>query len=189
MITKTCLVLTGIIILSLMIIALDNIFLFIILSICLYTLSLFKQSQRLFSRIKSLLLICLLIAFFDLLFYPSSDINIKINYALFASFRIMSLSMLVFYSLENIKTVELIKSLSFLPKQFVFALTLTLNLLNAVMDETGKISIIQKSRGLKSDAINPIKSIIPIIIPLLHRSLTRAEQLSKVMISRGYEHI
>ncbi|MBU1500289.1 energy-coupling factor transporter transmembrane protein EcfT, partial [Patescibacteria group bacterium] len=69
---------------------------------------------------------------------------------------------------------------NFLPKTFNFMLTITFSLIPVIFQEAKTIILLQKCRGYHS--LNPL----PIIIPLLHRTLKRSEQIALTMASRGY---
>jgi energy-coupling factor transporter transmembrane protein EcfT len=64
---------------------------------------------------------------------------------------------------------------------------ITFNMIPTILSESEKIVIVQRCRGYQSRSFNIFGNILPVIIPLLHRTLRRAEQLSLVLLSRGYD--
>jgi energy-coupling factor transporter transmembrane protein EcfT len=160
------------VLISSLIIFIKNIFivaalLLIILILILKT----SKRQQLFPRIKPLLFISALIILFQLNHWQS---------ALLAALKIMTLSLLVFYYTATISVSQIVKAFSFLPKTWQLMLTITLSLIPVIFSEAKKIKLIQTCRGYGG------KNPFPIIIPLLHRTLNRAEQIALIITSRGY---
>ena len=152
----------------------------------LITLALVLSGQKIYSRLKPLFFISLLIILFRLVLGIEGTVEERLAGGIVASFRIISLSLLVFLYTAVTDPSNIIEGLFFLPKTFRLGLTMTLSLLTVIFDEINLINIIQQSRGYKKSFITPWKNIKPVIIPLLHRTFKRAEQLSVTLYSKGY---
>ena len=97
--------------------------------------------------------------------------------------RIANLSLLVFIYTETTSTREISRVFSFLPARLSLALTLALNLIPIILREAQTIRLIQISRGKK------LYQPLPIIVPLLHRTFQRSQQLAIILTvgKRGVE--
>jgi energy-coupling factor transporter transmembrane protein EcfT len=137
-------------------------------------------------RIKPLIFIALCIVLFNVLVNFQEYYAVRFAQGITAAGKIIILSLLVFAFTSTTSLREIINIFAFLPKKLQLSLTITLNIIPAIIDEIQKIKIAQKSRGLNSYSLNPKKSIFPIIIPLLHRALERAEHLAILLHSRGF---
>jgi energy-coupling factor transporter transmembrane protein EcfT len=100
---------------------------------------------------------------------------------------LISLSVLLFLSKTSL--YELTRAFDFLPKRWLLLLIMTCYFIPAILSESEKISIIQKSRGLKMSSLSFFSNLAALIIPLLHRIFKRAETLSLAMVSRGYTDV
>jgi len=107
-------------------------------------------------------------------------ISLRLLQGLTAALKILSLSLLVFLYTSTTSISQISRTLNFLPKTFNFMLTITLSLIPVIFQEAKTIILLQKCRGYHS--LNPL----PVIIPLLHRTLKRSEQIALTMASRGY---
>lgn len=85
----------------------------------------------------------------------------------------LSLLVLTYTSLSSVK--EISQTLKFLGPKTQLLFTLTLNLIPIILKEAQNITLIQSSRGQRF--INPL----PVIVPLLHRTFQRAQQLALVL--------
>lgn len=158
------------------------IFIYLIVSI------IFSPPKRnLKNRIKPLFVIFIFILLFQVLFNTGITVPERVYLGLFIGSKIFLLSFLVFSYLNSTSPSEIIGTLSFLPKQLLLMVTITFSLIPVIFEEYRKIFIIQSSRGHKFTRLNIFGNYIPLIIPLIHRSLLRAEQISLVIISRGYK--
>ena len=99
----------------------------------------------------------------------------------------MTLSLLVFLFSQTTSPSSLMHSLSFLPTKFRLVFTISLSLIPILIREAGGIRRAQESRGLTPQWKHPFGSVIPLIVPLLHRTLTRAEHIAMVLQVRGLE--
>ena len=158
---------------------------FLALIISLFSLLDKKTQKNIAKRIKPLFFISLLIMGFQLIFNTTVDTHTRLYLGIFQGIKIYSLSMLVFVYTSKTGASQILKGLNFLPKKVQLVLTITLSLLPIILDEAEKIRLVQKARGYQSSLINPLKSIFPLIIPLIHRTLRRTEQISLVMQTKG----
>ena len=157
-------------------------FLLIVLILTLFTV----QFRKLGDRLKPLLAIVVLIIFFQLLFNQSLSPVERIQAGLFSSTKILTISLLVFYFTSIISLGSIVEALSFLPESFRLALTITFSFIPAVIEEGKQISLVQSSRGLRSSLLHPLAGITPIIVPLIHRVLNRAEKITLTLYTKGY---
>ena len=138
------------------------------------------------ARLKPLLFISFLIIIFQLTFNLSVSPLDRFLLGINAVSKILAISLSVFYFTTTTSLGEIIGALSFLPSSARLALTVTFSLIPAVIEEGGQISIVQSSRGLKKSIRNPLAAVIPVIIPLIHRVLSRAEKISLALYTKGY---
>lgn len=161
--------------------------LFILLLLLILLSLLLKPKRQLVKRLKPLLLIGLTIIlinlFFNMSFVPEDRLSKGILYA--GKFVNLSLSVFIFTAITS--PSEIVALFSFLPKQMTLALSITFSIIPVIMSEIDKITLIQKTRGHNFRSFNPKKSIFPLIVPLLHRTLKRGEQIGIVLLARGYE--
>ena len=164
-----------------------NIYLTSLLSLLVTTIALLiKTSHNLLDRIKPLLVISLMVIVFQLLFNYSQTVESRLITGLLTAEKIYLLSLTVFLFTALVSLSKLIELLSFLPQQVRLMLTITFSLIPVIISEADRIILVQSSRGHNFRNINLFRSFLPIIIPLLHRSLRRAEQIATVLITRGY---
>jgi len=136
-------------------------------------------------RIKPLLIISILIIIFNVFLNPATITHTeKLFLSLLTSGKIITLSLLVFAFTSTTSLKEIISIFSFLPKKFCLALTISLSIIPVILSEVKKVKIVQESKGLKF-SWNPIKSFMPIIIPVIHRSFQRAEQIALILETRN----
>lgn len=146
------------------------------------------RRHKLEDRIKPLLAVSVLIILFQVIFNNSISIPSRFSQGFLASLKIFSLSMLVFIFTEVTSIKQIIDALSFIPRNIRLMIIITFSMIPAIFEESQKIMTVQNARGHNTKSINVIKSFIPFIIPLLHRTLKRAEQLSVSLESRGYQN-
>ncbi|MDZ7586126.1 MAG: energy-coupling factor transporter transmembrane component T [Patescibacteria group bacterium] len=173
--------LISLILLSTSLIFINNLY-FLILSLLIILLITFFKTN--FSAIKNrlvpLLFTVTLLIIFQLVFNSNQTSSLRFHQGLTAAIKILSLSLLVFLYTATTSINQISRAFNFLPKTFNFMLTITLSLIPVIFQEAKTIMLLQKSRGYHSP--NPL----PIIIPLLHRTLRRSEQIALTMSSRGY---
>lgn len=161
----------------------DSFLLSAIFLLLLVSLKIIPAKRPVEGRLKILLPVGFFIILIQLLFHQSSNMVTRLifGYTVFIRLMIISLSVLFFMSVTSAS--EIITTLAFLPKKIRLVLTMTFYFIPAILDESDRISVVQKSRGLRSG----LSSILPLVIPLLHRVFQRAETLSLTIVSRGYE--
>ena len=166
----------------------NELFLSTLLLILVIGISFFiKTRRKLSERIIPLLGIGLIVILFQTIFNTSLTLINRFLTGLINTEKIISLSMLVFIFTATTSVSQIVSIFSFLPAQFQLMLTITFSLIPVILDESQKIILIQSSRGHNFRSLNMVRSFLPIMIPLLHRSLKRAEQLSIVLSSLGYD--
>lgn len=132
----------------------------------------FSPRTQLLSRLKPLFFISSLIVLFQLR---------HLSQAMLAALRITTLSLLVFYYTATTSVSQIVKTFSFLPKPWRLMLTITFSLIPVIFNEAKKIKLIQTSRGYAG------KNPFPIIIPLLHRTLQRSEQIALIIETKNLQ--
>lgn len=155
--------------------------------ISVLTLGLWRKNPLARKIYSSLFMIGISIIFIQLVFNTSIDISQRFNQGIVAVLKILSLSLMTFIFVTSNSISTIIEILSFLPKKFQLMLTITFSIIPVIISETQKIITIQKCHGYKIMRLNIFLSFIPIIIPLLHRSLRRTEQIAIILLTRGYK--
>jgi energy-coupling factor transporter transmembrane protein EcfT len=143
--------------------------------------------EKVRKRLKPLLGIGIFVILFHLLFESGLPIETRLINGILAALKINVLSLVVFWYTSTTSVSAIAQSLSFLPGNLVFMLTVTLSLIPAIFLESEKIVMAQSSRGYDKKSMNIFKRLFPVAIPLLHRTLTRAQNLALVLESRGFE--
>jgi energy-coupling factor transporter transmembrane protein EcfT len=138
-------------------------------------------------RVRPLLTVAAMVILFQVIFNTELPFSTRVYEGIIAGTKIYFLSLLVFLFTATTSPSEISSLLSFLPEQLRLAVSITLGLIPQIMDESKKISAIQLCRGHKRSFVNPLNNILPVIIPLLHRTIKRAETISLIMESRGIE--
>lgn len=150
-------------------------------------ITLFGIKHRLRIRyFKPLILTVFMVMVFQLVFNIGIPLYERLLLSFTAASRILTLSTLVFIFSAVTSPLEILSVLGFLPPSIRLAITITFSLIPIIFIEADSIRTVQTSRGFKS-SWNPISAFIPLIIPLLHRTLRRAEHLALTMEARGYE--
>ena len=145
-----------------------------------------RSRNNLSERVSPLISIFFLILIFQIVFNTSLDLFSRIGKGFIAGLKILNLSLLVFFFTATTPLSRIGSVFSFLPKSMRLMLTITLSLIPVVFEEAKKITIAQNSRGYNTRQLNPIRSIMHVLIPLIHRILRRSEQIAMVLESRGY---
>jgi len=164
--------------------------LLISLFLALITAAIFflKTTKHLGSRIYTLLFISLCIVLFQVLFNFHVNLATRFTLGIINAEKIMALSLLALVYSATTSFSELIKLFAFLPKNISLMFTLAFSFLTIMTEEIKKIALVQSARGLNTKSLNPKKSILPLIIPLLHRSFMRAERIAVVLQAKGYNN-
>ncbi len=163
----------------------DAVMLFLIFLI-VFAVSIISKNPLIKKIILSLFGIGIFIILFQLIFNTTTDLQARFNLGIKAMFKIFSLSLLTFIFVSNNSISTIIEIFSFLPKRIQLMLTITFSIIPIIISETQKIITIQKCRGYNAKSLNIFRSFIPVIIPLLHRSLRRTEQIAIILQTRGY---
>ncbi|PIZ02426.1 hypothetical protein COY59_04870 [Candidatus Gottesmanbacteria bacterium CG_4_10_14_0_8_um_filter_37_24] len=152
---------------------------FLIVTLC-------KKREEFADRYHALIIMSLLIVMFQLIF--NVDINIwqRLQNGIISALKISSLSLLVLIYTSVTSLSEIIHIFSFPPSKIGLVLTITLSLIPIIIQEYRKILIIQSTKGQNFKHINPLTNFMPILIPLMHRSINRAEHIAIVIESKGY---
>lgn len=155
--------------------------------IILTTICFFDKRRKILSKIIPLLIAGVAIILFSMIFNYSLNYSERLFVAIITAIKITTLSLAVFVFTITTSPKEIMTLFTFLPKKIQLILTITLSIIPIIISEAQKIRIIQKARGLNYRGINIVKNIFPIIVPLLHRSFQRAEQMAMVLYTKGYE--
>lgn len=147
------------------------------------------KRNKVIDRSKPLLVVALLIILFQLVLNTALPINLRLLNGLIAGIKIILLSLTVFLYTLNVSPADTISALSFLPPKIRLLLTITFSLIPVIDTDSRNILAVQNTRGYKRNNLNIFYSIIPVLIPLLHRILKRAEQIAQIMEVKGYDRI
>jgi energy-coupling factor transporter transmembrane protein EcfT len=139
-----------------------------------------KAGSKVISRVQPVCIIALGILLFQVIFNVSVDFSIRLELGFLAAIKFSLLSLLVFFYTTTTSVSAIVSSFSFLPAPLQMMLAITCALIPILFDESRRIQTAQSARGSHKHAI------MPIIIPLIHRTLQRAKSLSIVLESRGY---
>jgi energy-coupling factor transporter transmembrane protein EcfT len=74
-----------------------------------------------------------------------------------------------------------------LPKKLCLMLTISFALIPAILRESSMIRMVQQTRGLDTKGVKVVSGILALIIPLLSRTLLRAEHIAMTLETRGYQ--
>jgi energy-coupling factor transporter transmembrane protein EcfT len=181
-ITQTRLKLIALIIFSTLFVLIRNIFV-IAFVFCAIIMACGLNSRRgdVKSRLVAIIGISAFVVIFQLLCNSSLPIQEQLLIGSVTAFRLVSLSLLVLLFTETTSPSSIVAALSFLPKQLILMLTISFSLIPAILQEITAIRIAQQARGLHKGYI------LPVLVPLLNRTLTRAEHIAIVLQTRGFE--
>jgi energy-coupling factor transport system permease protein len=150
-------------------------------------LSLFSsEATRMRERIVPIFTICAFVIIFQLICNGQVSLLQRIYLGLASSTRLLALSLLVFLFAQTTSVSRIIEALSFLPGNVRLMITISFALIPAIMQETTAIRMAQQARGLRHQGIHIMRSLLPLLIPLLNRTLSRAEHIAMIMEARGY---
>lgn len=176
----------GLIILS-SLIALNHDRIFIIISFFISVfLSFCIKRNKVFSRIKPLLVVSVFILAVNLISADNLTISSRFFNGILGALKLISLSLMVFVYTMSTSPGEIVSVFSFLPPKAKVMLTITFSLIPITLAEAEKIQLVQKSRGYNPNSLNMISNILPLIMPLLNRTLKRAEQIGIILETKGY---
>lgn len=178
----------GLFISSTLLLFVKNIYILSILAFFIFIVSLIiDQKKKLLSRIYLLMITGVLIITVQIFFNTSLSVSERLTQGLMAFLKIFSLSMLVFIFTSYVSINQIIKILTFLPPKIQLIFIITFSIISSIFAEAQKILLVQNSRGHNTKSLNIFKAFLPFIIPLLHKTLHRAEQISITLESRGYK--
>lgn len=103
---------------------------------------------------------------------------------LYSVVRIFALTSIVFLLINTTRLSLIARSLSFLPFHIGFILTVAVSMIESLQKEAVQITTAQRARGHRA-GWNPIRTYLPVLLPLFARSITRAEKLAVAVQSRG----
>jgi len=182
LVTLTRLKLIALICFSTLFVLIRNVYgIFLIFGVIIVLTKLHMRRGHLKSRITAIIGVSAFVIVFQLLFNGSVAIQQRLLIGSLTAFRLISLSLLVLLFTETTSPTSIVAVLSFLPKNINLMLTISFSLIPAILQEISAIQIAQQARGLRKG------SIIPVLVPLLNRTLTRAEHIAIVLQTRGFE--
>jgi energy-coupling factor transporter transmembrane protein EcfT len=146
-----------------------------------------KKGIRSIHRLTPFLFVAALVIPAQLIFSPDIPLMNRIIEGSIVMLRLISLSLVVFLFIETTSMSQIINALPFFPKQILLMLTISFSLIPVIVAETAKIRMVQATRGLRTSGFSFFRSIIPVLVPLLSRTLSRAEHIAMVIESRGFE--
>jgi len=146
-----------------------------------------KNTQRQVKFIP-LIILGLSLLLFYLIFNTGYPLLYRLQLGLYSTLKITTLSLSVLCFTYSTSIRDILNFLSFLPKDVKLLIAITFSQIPVTLDETDKIISVQKSRGQNFKGLNIFKGIISVIIPLLHRNLKKADQLSIIIVARGYQN-
>jgi len=139
------------------------------------------------SRLSAVAGISLLVILFQVILNTSLSFENRVFVGTMTALRLVSLSLLVLLFTETTSPSAIVSALSFLPRKLCLVLTMSFSLIPAIIQELSNIRLAQAARGFQPKGMNLFRSIVPILIPLLNRTLTRAEHIAMVLETRGFE--
>ncbi|RLE53694.1 MAG: hypothetical protein DRJ26_03035 [Candidatus Methanomethylicota archaeon] len=125
------------------------------------------------------------------LFYSSSNTGFAVDFGIYMTLRLVALIVAPLIFIATTTPSELIASLESLkmPRNLVFLLGLTLRHISGIAYEYKAIKEAQTSRGVELDKgflVKRIRNYIPVIIPLLIRSVEVADKVTLAMELKLY---
>jgi len=169
-------------------ILLHSFILILCVSVGLILLSLILSPKtNLKSRFVSIGFVAVLVILFQVAFNFALPVPVRFFVGSLVAARLIAMSLAVFLFTETTSVSEIVAALSFLPRKICLMLTISLALLPTIIHETQMIRIAQQARGFRTNNLNPIRTFLPMIIPLLHRTLTRAEHIATMLEIKGFE--
>jgi len=143
-----------------------------------------KTNKDYLKRYPAIFFVLVGILCFNLFFFPG-ELEIKIVVTAIAVFRIQSLLSISLWFTLSTPPKNMLILFGWFPSRFRLALTITFSLIPLVLTEFKKIQTAQYSRAFKPSIWQVWKNWIPLVVPLLYRTLLRAEQMALSLESRG----
>lgn len=106
----------------------------------------------------------------------------------FVGIRLIPALMLATIIVREIKTSELISSLSFLPDRIKLAFTVAMRFLPVYAKEHKIILDSLKMRGIALSIKHPIKALEYVLVPVLFRATAIADEMTATAINKGIEN-
>jgi len=179
-VTLTRLKLIALIFFSTLFVLIRNIVVIGIISCAIIAVSGVKTHRgNLKSRLTAIIGVSAFVVVFQLILNGSVSVAERLLLGVASALRLISLSFLVLLFTETTSPSAIVAALSFLPNNISLMLTISFSLIPAILQEISAIRIAQQARGLHKG------SIIPVLVPLLNRTLTRAEHIAVVLQTRG----
>ena len=170
------------IVLSFIILNLKNPYILTLIFFVLFFIFQFlKEKNKLNHRLIALMPIIIITFLLQLVFNKQLSLMSKIVFSYLVFSKVAVISTLVLLFVTTTSPSDIILTFWFFPDYLKLILTMTFYFIPVIFDEAKHIAIVQKSRGLKTFFLNPF----PLIVPLLHRVMKRAEALSLTIASRG----
>lgn len=154
----------------------------------LISIYIYDKQNKILKKIFPLLIFGSIIVLFNIFFNYSLSYSARFILGMITALKIATLSLWAFVFTLTTSPKEIVSLFSFLPKRIQLILTITFSIIPIIIAEAHKIRIIQKARGLNFHPFKITKNILPVIIPLLHRSFLRAEQIAMVLYAKGYDN-
>jgi energy-coupling factor transporter transmembrane protein EcfT len=139
------------------------------------------------NRIKFLAVLFILILLGRILFLLNLTLEERIVQSLILSSRMFSITLVMLIFTSKVSLKEILNALHFLPNILKQMITITFSFLPAIEKEVENIYSAQKARGYSFSYLKFYKSVFPLLVPLIHRNLKKAEQIAMVMESRGWK--
>ncbi len=153
----------------------------------LVLLCLIRGPRSLLRRVKPLAVIGVLVVSYHTLCIKNVPVEARFIIGVASAMRLMTLSLLVFLFTQTTSPATLLEGLTFLPSRLRLVVAISVSLIPILVAEAAEIRKAQLSRGVRAVWWNPIPAFLPMLIPLLHRTLRRAEHIAMVLQTRGFE--
>jgi energy-coupling factor transporter transmembrane protein EcfT len=148
----------------------------------------YGRDGTLIIRLKALSILAVMLMLFNLLPLLDEPLNDRALRGGLAAAKLVGISLSVFLFVTTTSLATILRAFSFLPTSWQLMLTIALSLLPAVMQELRTIIAAQKSRGFSPSLLRLIPTITATALPLLFRTLLRAEHIAMVIVARGFDN-
>jgi len=111
----------------------------------------------------------------------------RLEISTFAVIRILTITLSSFWFTTVSTPSEFLHLFRFTPRIFQLAVTITFSLIPIIIVEFKTIQNTQRARGVSYSGFHFWKSMQSSIVPLLYRTLLRAEQMARSLESRGWQ--
>lgn len=156
--------------------------------ISLFLIFLLKHFQAFYTWIKGLTIIFIIILFIQTLSFDGLGYSPEgLLLGLYSITRIFALTSITFLFLHTTKLQHISQSFAFLPFHMGFVFTISMGMIYYLRKESTEIRIAQYARGYRMSWWNVIRTYMPVLLPVLARSMVRAERLAIAMQTRGWK--